>query len=378
MSLTERVFESIRIRNPICEIWIREFWYKIPFNNDKWKAYKADGRQGYVINWGGCKPQDKYIILRFSYPIYGICGILNDILFEFKSVEKLGYKLLVDFEGSANYQQRNSWGINIWERYFKTPIRVCDAINAENIRTVTLRCDGFWFENKKLNEFLNGSQKDHSLKYISGEEGIPYRILVRNSAKNFLAFNEAFIQSANKMYHNLFKMKEESCVGVLMREHFSVDYKNSMEDKQHREVLMRHPTTTSVDEVIAEIQKKIEEWNPRYIFLATLYEETVSRFKKLFGDERVFCLERERLDSYKRNEAQFSVKDFNMSFDDMANRYELSSDNLERIDTYMLELFMLSKCDYFITPICSGGFWVPIIKSEEFKEIFYLDNINEN
>lgn len=45
-------------------------------------------------------------------------------------------------------------------------------------------------------------------------------------------------------------------------------------------------------------------------------------------------------------------------------------------DTYMIEMYILTKCNYFIVSQRGGGLWIPILEEDEFKDVYYFDNIN--
>ena len=55
--------------------------------------------------------------------------------------------------------------------------------------------------------------------------------------------------------------------------------------------------------------------------------------------------------------------------------YFFYKDN-KRMETYLTELYLLSRCEYFISGICGAGFIVPLLKDEPFKDVYYIEDLN--
>ncbi len=121
-----------------------------------------------------------------------------------------------------------------------------------------------------------------------------------------------------------------------------------------------------------------KEWKCESIFVSSLYTPTIDLFKKEF--ESVKYIKRRRVNSYQNDAVDDLTSCHGNSFYDKYTKAEGLNILLwrERTETYLKELYFLSKCSCFISGKSSGGFIVPLLRHDEFDHIMYLDNLNKH
>ncbi len=105
-------------------------------------------------------------------------------------------------------------------------------------------------------------------------------------------------------------------LGVFLRENFSKDV--FYESREDRQVLANHPLLPGVRETIEIIKNQLFAWEYDFIFLSTMYIESLQRFRDEFGD-KIICIERSRM----------SIKDNRLAYFGMSEKeiYEVFNSN---------------------------------------------------
>ena len=315
----------------------------------------------------------KYYILRYQIPLMGMGAVMRDALFVAPLAKKYGYKVLIEYD-SCGCRIDEEIPNNLWEQFFVQKPTIKDVLSDKNNTVVLGPINARGIYNKKFERCLIGNSNDKCYFY-SGEKGDRYRDTLRHIGFEFLdlqpdvknSFEEQF-QKMNSFFGN------ERVVGVLMREHFSEECLKYITNESHIKVLSYHPRVPNLDETIALLNKTMQEKNVKKVFVSTLYDETIKRFEEVFGNENIYSIDRKRLNSYCYSEVD-DLYDYNANFDEIVSGKNHINDDLlyERSKTYLLELFLLSKCNIFVSPKVGGGFIVPLMRKTEFEDIFYLE-----
>ncbi len=339
---------------------------------------KVDEQGMYVLQKGN-KGGEKYYILRYQTVVMGLAAVMRDVLFIDYAAKKKGYKVIVDFASDGCLLNGEKVD-NLWEAFFVQSPTLNEVIANKNNTIVVSPINSRGLSDKEFMMKLTG-QDDDVVFFLPSVEGKKYREKLRKVAHRYLRINDRLKKEYDKE-HEAFQsvVAGKRVVGVLMREAFSDECLKYIKNKEHVKVLDYHPRVPGIDDVIDKIDQMIKQYEINTVFVASLYEETIQRFVEHFGKGNVYFINRKRINSYSLddNDGYFSEK---IPFDILSrtggvgvNRQAL----FERTNTYLKELYLLSQCDYLLSPKCGGGFVAPLLREEEFDGIFYMEQSNEN
>ena len=330
----------------------------------------------------GLKNGKRYYILRYQTNIMGLAAVMRDAIFVKKLAVNKGYELLIWFgtgglvpPGGCPKMEHP----NLWEKLFEQHPTVDEVMaNASNCVVVSpINARGMY--DRDFMKSLSGDPRD-AFYFYGVEEGRYYRSILRNIFSKCCNINESIVEEFNKQCEMLNSFaKGDKLIGVLMREHFSEECLKGITDEEHLKVLSYHPRVPGVDEIIGVLKSVIEKTGTHKVFVATLYNETIKRLKEELGDDNVYYIDRNRLDCYEQKGFE-NLYDYDVTYEDVSSgKASINEANVyEQNKTYLLELFLLSKCDVFVSPKCGGGFMVPLMREVDFDEIIYLEQNNCN
>ena len=285
-----------------------------------------------------------------------------------------GYKILVDFE-QRSYIQDDFGRDNEWEKIFKQEC-VRDVCKDKKNTIILGPVNSRGFTSNRFNYTINGNKHDTSFHFL-GKEGKVNRDILRSIADRYFCFRDECHNSMQEYFFHLQQkgMIPQNTMAVLMREEFSNRFRETIRDADYVETMSAHPTVPNIDETMGIVKDLKMKWGAKQVFVGTLYNETIREFCRVFGKENTFYVDRCRLDSYSDNSVSDLYSD-NLSFADMQDHGEMMDDNRrwERTLTYLTELYICSKCNWFVAPRSSGGFVVPLLKKEEFADLYYFEN----
>ena len=179
-------------------------------------------------------------------------------------------------------------------------------------------------------------------------------------------------------YAKLFK-PEMKILGVALREDFSLKREDIEES-----CLIKHPHEPNVTDMIKLIKEYKEKWNCTHIFVATMYEDSISLLEKEFGDLLIYT-GRKRIDASKNSQWTKKWEKYLSAPDELyiwANeeRNKQFSDFFKKefVVNYMEEMYGLSKCNCFLTAKNGGSLVACIWNGGKYEELKILEDENKS
>ena len=118
-----------------------------------------------------------------------------------------------------------------------------------------------------------------------------------------------------------------------------------------------HPIQPDIYEMIRYTQKYMSEWNVKHVYLTSDVIEAIKIFKEEFKEKLIYI---DRL--------RYSMTD---KKNDISNLY---NNNMYKITLdYLIEMELLSKCDFLIGSINSGFRYAVVKNNNKFKNLKVLD-----
>lgn len=313
------------------------------------------------------KAKEKYCVVRYTMPEMGLMAAGIQYVFVANWLKKRGYIPLIDIEYAYSYKQGRLGEDNSWDICFKQPITVREAVKAPYVLATGI---GFSGKNDiKICNELNGDEMDHFI-HTKKKDYRKYYAVAHKYAAPLWQIRDEIIEDCNcEIGH---KIQGKRVLGVFMRETFSKEM-NMKSTAVTEEIYSRHPDLPTVRETIAVIKNELKDWNYDLIFLSTIFEETIILFQKEFK-EKVITLNRNRM---THREAEENVCFFEES--DLKN-YQTAKE-MNRISetsiSYIKELYLLSKCDYFLGGPSSGTVAAVTLNGGKYDDIYILEDANK-
>lgn len=123
--------------------------------------------------------------------------------------------------------------------------------------------------------------------------------------------------------------------------------------------LAHHPIQPDLHELIAEIKEKYKDWNCDKIFLSTEDEYATLEFKKEFGDNIVYTDQTRYSDTGKQ-----WISDI---------KKDRKNDRYLRGEEYLTTIYILTKCNHFISGISNGSIMTIIMNDHRYQHVNMID-----
>lgn len=283
-----------------------------------------------------------YIISR-SFKEEGLFAIANSIINHCEYAIENGYVPVVDLKHYSNqyFKDGRTFKDNSWEYFFEQP----NGIGLDDIKDedeVTIGENRIYINSDKA---IYVSDLPISNEFNENKETEKKKL----SQKSLLKFNRE-----TKVYleENFSKLvgSGDDVLGILCR---GTDYINK---KPIGEQIQPNPET-----VIAKAKEVIKK-NPsiKRIYVATEDNEIYQKFKQEFGDILI-----------ENSQYKYSLEDKSLNYDYLSNiKVDRKDHNYNLAKEYLLSIYILSKCRYFIGGRTTGTKWVWLL-SEKW-EYFYI------
>lgn len=308
------------------------------------------------------KSTKKYCVVRYSIPEYGIMAAGIQYIFYYYKLLDRGYVPIMDLECEYSYKQRRIGEHGVWDLCFEQAITAQQAMH-ENYVLVT----GKLFEcipDECIAEWLNGDSNDHFL-HTRKDDFREYYAKAKKIVEPIWQVKKSILEELNDEIGN--ELREHRVVGVFLREQFSREIKRS--NQSDIEVFDRHPLLPTVEETIELIKNNLKKWNFDKIYLSTIYEDSVIRFRKEFGD-MIIAISRDRFDINQKQTFSFSNTEQDI-YQEYCKDIQ-KKDNLTK--TYVKDLVALSRCTYFIGGPSSGSAVALTMNGGQYEDIYILED----
>lgn len=307
------------------------------------------------------KSKKKYCVVRYSFPNMALIAAGIQYIFCYHQLVERGYIPIIDIENDFSFKQGRLGEHNIWDVCFKQPITAKEVANE---RYVLATGELFSYsDDPQICLDLNGDSSDHFV-HVRKEDFREYYAKVNKYTEPIWQVKDEILAELNEEIWN--KVCRHRVLGVFLREDFSRDISHKSESDEA--VYRNHPLMPGVKEVIEIIRTQLNEWKYDFIFLSTVYQESVEQFKEAFGNKLIY-IERDRA-LINDEPLYFSMNEREVYEDQQANLayYE------NRSKTYLKDIVALSRCNYLIGGPSSGMAAALVMNGGKYDDIFILED----
>lgn len=267
-----------------------------------------------------------YYIISVSHPTCGILALWKNTVAHILYAYDKGYIPVVDLKHYQNqyFKNKKEYIDNTWEYFFKQPADI-------SIENIPQGAEIIISDNISVPDSKYGIYPE--IIPISPSK-VPINSELFNRYKKYLIFTDEILEYIYTQYKNLIGDKK-NILGVLCR---GTDYL-SLKPAYHQ--IQPNPK-----DVIAKIKEVQKTHNFEYIYLATEDANIYKLFKQEFGDRLI-----------DNNQYRYSkVNDFISKIEtkEKNHLYNLAKD-------YLLSIYILSKCKYFISGRTAGTLGVYLL-----------------
>ncbi len=308
------------------------------------------------------KSDKKYCIVRYTRPTFDLMAAGIQYVFCYHRLAARGYIPILDIEYAYTYRQGRIGEYNIWDECFKQPVLAKEAAVQPYVLAT-----GYLFSYSDdpiicLN--LNNDAEDHFI-HVKRENFRDYYAKAQKYVEPIWQVKDELIEELDNEVWN--KLNGHKVLGVFLRENFSkeVSYKVTADEK----VYSNHPLLPGIRETIEIIKRQLSEWKYDFIFLSTMYIDSLNQFREEFGD-KVICIERKRMNINDSAATNFGMSEIE-EFEAFRSRLPYYT-NL--VKTYIKEIVALSRCNYLLGGASSGMAAALIMNGGKYDDIYILDD----
>lgn len=333
---------------------------------EQWMAMRKGGEHTRKIDIrGNSKKPIRYVVYEFDAG-WGLFAAANLWPSRVAYSRKKGALPLVYMECAVPQQFDPAFGRNFWADVFEMPVSVQDALKDSSARTV-LKFGGRLQNDYHFLQVMNGDGLDYTIHILTNNWREYYSRWHEATADTWI-FRKDLLSWCQNYYEN--NLKGHVAIGVMMREQFSREWFDAVSSDQVKDIFRSHPSGPNVDEVIDLVRDFAQKNKADTIFLATQYVDTIRTFREKLPSCRICLIERKRK-TISEDIAQ--AKEF------VEDKKRLSTeDEREQIVSYAKEVILLSKCNYFVAPHCSGTAAALVLNGGRYDDIKILEDFHHN
>lgn len=317
--------------------------------------------------------KERYCIFRYSIPTYGIFAAGVQFLFAASWAEKRGMIPLLDYELGYDFERNHLGGNNLWDAFFKQPVRVKEALGKDWVLVESFNSRGLHFHpfdlkiNQKWNDYALHMRLENWREYYKKVQ--PYVNKVWGLHEHVLRnFDEACTTNIGD---------GKNVLGVLMREELSVEADRYMTSKAAQAVYEKHPKTIGIMQTIEIVKTYMEKWKCDKIFVATQFQDSLDMFQDIFG-EKVLFVKRNRRYLKQLSHENSIWEQSSKEFWEYYSQEEIGKAENKKAESYLMEIYILSKCQCFLGSKCSGSTAALAMNGGNYQEFDCLPDTNHS
>lgn len=258
------------------------------------------------------------------------------------AIEK-GYIPIIDWEHYGKMPHSEDYPINgtnnSWEYYWQQPsvYNLSEIYQSKNVILSTQNIGQFgYIPNCAMRPPFNKYAKD----------------IMRLCPKyaKYIPLNKNTLDYIQNKYNELFPLSGRVLGVVIRGSSYGVN----------RTQFSSHPTQLSIEELIEQVHKCLNEWNYEYVFFMNEVQEIVDIMKKEFGS-KLIILPRMRDTLSRRTDGS----ELNPMYFD-GQRFQTNLD-------YITEVALLSKCDSLIGSMSSGTRTALILNNNNYEHVYIFE-----
>ena len=326
---------------------------------------KVTGYYPQAVFFSKKRSKKKYCVVRFTTPTFALMAAGIQYVFCYYQLVERGNIPLLDLEGTYTYKQGQLGKNNVWDMLFKQPISVREATDQPYVLATG---DFFSYsDNPQICMDLNNDEKDHFI-HVKKDNYREYYAKAKKYTDPIWQVKDEVIEELDAEIWN--RVKDYRVLGVFLREDFSRDVHH--QNKADEIVYSNHPLLPGVKEIIAIIKDELLEWKYDFIFVSTMYIDSLKLFQEEFGN-KVICLKRERRNLNDIPPTNFDSSERKMYEEEIKNQ----SSYKEKNKTYLKEMVALSRCSYFVGGPSSGAAAVLTMNGGKYDDIYILEDVRK-
>lgn len=365
-----KIYKAVRRIMPY-RIYHRLYVNFFPLIFDADKRNSSHDYPYFIAKKKGVK--ERYCIFRYSIPTYGILAAGVQYLFASSWAEKKGMIPLLDFELGYDFEVYQLGVNNLWDAFFKQPVTVKEVQEKDWVLVHSIHSRGLHFHPFDLK--INHKWDDYTL-HMEVRNWREYYKKVQPFVNRVWCFRDHILQNFNEACKASID-DGKNVLGVLLREELSVEADQYMTSKKAQKVYEKHPKTIGILQTIEIIRKYMEEWKCDKLFVATQFQDSLDILQSVFG-EKVIFIERNRR-YLKQLSHENSVWDqSNKEFWEYYSKEEVRKREYEKAETYLCEIYILSKCQCFLASKCSGSTVALAMNGGDYQNFECLPDTNHN
>ncbi len=326
------------------------------------KVNNVTGYYPHAVFFSKKRSKEKYCVVRYTAPTFAMFAAGVQYVFCYYKLLEKGYIPLIDIEYAYSYRMGRLGEHNMWDLCFKQTIPVAEASKKSYVLATGDLLD--YSDDPKVCYEINRDDEDHYI-HVQKENYKEYYANAKKYIGPIWQVKDELLVELDAEIGN--KLKGKKVLGVSLRECFTKDVK--YETEEDKSVYGKHPLLPGVKETIEIVKRQLGEWECDFIFLATVYKESIELFKEEFGS-KVICIERERMNINGAKMASFS-----MSEEEIYRANQKKRDYFDKMTiSYVKEVVMLSKCDYLMGGASSGMAAALVMNGGKYKDIHILED----
>lgn len=265
-------------------------------------------------SFGKENPDKVFYVIGQKERTGGLWWIVNKVIMHLAYADDNGYIPIIDYQNYwTQYHLDGELGnVNVWEKFFCQP----SNYTLENI-------------SKSKNIIISDKKASPSNKYFMGNTDFydnPTRLAYfQQIFRKYIRFSEASKKYLEEKKDEIIP-NNERIVGVLCR---GTDYLLKKPKN--------HPIQPNPEDVIEHVAIVMNEYNCKYVFVATEDEDILEQFKERFGDTLLF-VNQKRINKEDMSKVDLIV---DITKNNGEDKYIMGLN-------YLLSTFILSSCTCFI------------------------------
>lgn len=346
-------------------------WGKYYIWNVKRKGNKPSVDSYYIKN--PKKTKVNYCLFRFGMA-QGLFAVANKMLFYYDWAIKNHFIPLVDMGYEENFIKGELSRNNKWEYCFQQVETIDKAIDTGNVLVFSVN-GGMTLSS--MCKIVNNDVNDANIHAKTENYQLYYSILNRIS-KDVWRFQPEVEKRIYEKSVELFKPGMR-VLGVVLREEFGM--KDTDMTQEQRMIYKMHPKSVSIEETLKNVLEYMEKWKCTHVLVTTVFQESLEFFQSKLG-EKVIYVDRKRrsFEEYKKQNAQICediVKNGGNNIKKIHDNEGITKRDVEEgTVNYLIEMAMISKCNFCMGVKCSGLIGACILNGGNFEGIYIFEDEN--
>ncbi len=297
-----------------------------------------------VTSGGELNPDKTFMVMERSHPFEGLFCDLLQYIRGCSYAEKKGFVPAIDdtFYIRLGYQNFDKLcAENAWDYYFEQPggFALSEINKSKTIRHYNL-------DDSANAECMGEYARD--IESMSKEQIQYWKAMLKKYMRPSAEMGERIEES----YKQLFGRTEgKKVLGVSVRESYNVHANNKLSHC----VIRLQP---EMEAYLRDVGDKMKEYGCDYVFVICQATETIDLFKDRFGDKVIFT-----------NRKRMSQKAIEEGASSFSHSFNFKSDKVSKTKDYMVDIYLLSRCDSLLCGWTHGNAAAFLLKDGEFDNV---------